>query len=48
VQQESDRDGATAVRLEVTGAREPGVLLARLGEVEGVRVVDPTVADDLE
>ncbi|ROS74045.1 putative Mg2+ transporter-C (MgtC) family protein [Curtobacterium sp. PhB130] len=48
VQQESDRDGATAVRLEVTGAREPDVLLARLGEVEGVRVVDPTVADDLE
>lgn len=48
VQQDSGDDGRTSVRLEVVGPRDPGALLARLGEVEGVRVVDPTASDDLE
>ncbi len=48
VQQDSERDQATSVRLEVTGPRDASVLLAQLGEVDGVRAVDPTAADDLE
>lgn len=48
VQQDSARDASTAVRLEVIGPRDTGALLARIGEVDGVRVVDPTAADDLE
>ncbi|OIH93824.1 MgtC/SapB family protein [Curtobacterium sp. MCBA15_001] len=48
VQQDSEREGTTVVRLEVTGSRETAVLLAQISEVAGVRTVDPAVADELE
>jgi putative Mg2+ transporter-C (MgtC) family protein len=48
VQQDTGRADATAVRIDVAGRAEGSLLIARIGEVDGVRIVDPSAADDLE
>ncbi|WP_255257414.1 MgtC/SapB family protein [Curtobacterium sp. 314Chir4.1] len=48
VRQDTDRADATAVRIDVAGRSEGSLLVARIGEVDGVRIVDPSAADDLE
>ncbi|GAA3338591.1 MgtC/SapB family protein [Curtobacterium pusillum] len=48
VRQDTDRTDATAVRIDIAGRAEGAALLARIGEVEGVRIVDPSAADELE
>lgn len=48
VRQASDRADTTAVRVDVAGRGRPDDLVARIGALDGVRVVDPTAGDDLE
>ncbi|MDP4332184.1 MgtC/SapB family protein [Curtobacterium sp. A7_M15] len=48
VRQDTDRADATAVRIDVAGRSDGSALVARIGEVAGVRIVDPSAADDLE
>ncbi|MBA8990148.1 putative Mg2+ transporter-C (MgtC) family protein [Curtobacterium pusillum] len=48
VRQDADRTDATAVRIDIAGRAEGAALIARIGEVEGVRIVDPSAADELE